>query len=261
MKKEKNQPEPLEYGSLMEPLFYGTGEMLTWDAIALIDSIDRKHLYSSLWHDGKNNTGKSPRIDEADFDDLFSLLNQEIVADSLIDARGFYGFFPVISDDDTLILLSPDDFHTEIASFSFPRLEEKKWRSFADYFRPEGDIFSISIATIGLEFSKKCNNYYNSKNIKGLYLNEIGFYLIEILVKKLNNEMKKALFLQKNQGLSSIFGKPGMPDLQKQQIVLDLICAEDRLGVTLSKDFKLQPEHSYLGVYSHHTEAKDFSAS
>lgn len=261
MKKEKKHPEPLEYGNMVEPLFYGTGEMLTWDTKILLDSIDKNQLYGSFWSDGKDNNSTLQRIDKADFDDLFSLLIQEIIADSLIDARGFYAFFPVISHDDKLVLLSPDDFHTEIASFLFPRSEEKKWRSFADYFRPEGDIFSVLIVTTGFKLSNQCRRYRKNKDIKGFYLNGIGDYIIQMLTNKLSVEIIKTLFLPKNQGLVYVFGKPGMPGLNEQKKLLELMCAEDRLGITLSEEFQLQPKHSYLGIYAHHPEAGYFSAS
>lgn len=260
MSKETGKPEPLEFGDSIFPPFYGSGEMLTWDTKALLDSIDRKRLYGSFRHDGKNNNSKLPQIDEADFDDLFKLLTQEIIADNLIDARGFYGFFPVISDDDKLILLSPGDYHTEIASFSLPRLEEKKWRSFADYFRPEGDIFSVSIVTIGFALSGKCMKDNQENDSKSFYSGSLGDYIIEIVTAKINAEITRALFLPNNRGLSCSFGQPGLPELNKQQILLEIMFAEDRLGITLSKDFQLQPKHSSLYIYAQHPEAGCFSA-
>lgn len=255
MKNEKCQPEPLEYGNLTAPPFYGTGEMLTWDTKALLDSIDKKKLYQSFWADEKSGNGNVMEKDKTDFDDLFNQLTQEILDNDLITARGFYGFFPVISDDETLILLSPNDFHSEIASFSFPRLEEKSWRSFADFFRPEGDIFSVLIATTGFKLSEQLNKYKNNKDKKNFYLHGIGNYLIDLLSNKLNIEITKAFFLPKEQGLVSSYGQPGMPGLEEQQKLLELMCAEDRLGITLSEDNRLQPEHSFLGVYAHHQQA------
>ena len=260
MKKEKNQPEPLEYGTLVAPSFYGTGAILTWDTKLLIESVDRKKLYASYWQNGKSSNSKLPHVDEADFNELFDMLIQEIVADNLIDARGFYGFFPVISDDDKLVLLSFDDYHTEIASFLFPCLEEKKWRSFADYFRPEGDIFSVLIVTTGFKLSNQCRRYRENKDIKGFYLNGIGDYIIQMLTTKLSVEITKTLFLPKNQGLVCVFGKPGMPGLDEQKKLLELMCAEDRLSITLSEEFQLQPEHSSLCIFAHHPEAGFFNS-
>ena len=245
---------------MVAPSFYGTGAILTWDTKLLIDSVDKKKLCASYWHNGKSGNSKLPRVDEADFDELFDMLIQEIIADNLVDARGFYGFFPVISDDDNLILLSPDDYHTEIASFLFPRLEEKKWRSFADYFRPEGDIISVLIVTTGFKLGNQCRRHRENKDIKGFYLNGIGDYIIQMLTNKLSVEITKTLFLPKNQGLFCVFGKPGMPGLDEQKKLLEIMCAEDRLDITFSEDFQLQPEHSALYLYAHHPEAKCFSA-
>jgi 5-methyltetrahydrofolate--homocysteine methyltransferase len=51
-----------------------------------------------------------------------------------------------------------------------------------------------------------------------------------------------------------------MPGLDEQKKLLEIMCAEDRLDITFSEDFQLQPEHSALYLYAHHPEAKCFSA-
>lgn len=251
------RPDPLEYGSFVAPPFYGTGEMLTWDVGSVTNSIDKKRLYRGHWHGGKINSDTSR---EPDLDELFTLLSQEIITNTLIDARGFYGFYPVISDDNQLILLSPNDFHTEIASFKFPRREKNEWRCIADYFRPEMDILSVQAVTIGAELQKWCEKYFQSggENEKGNYLNGIGSYLMDLLADKVTAEIRRALFLSRDQGLRFKFSDPNMPDLEKQKSILDLLCAEDRLGITLSKDYQLHPEHSSLGIFVHHPEVKNF---
>jgi hypothetical protein len=32
------------YGDLLSPMFYGTGEMLTWDTAALLNATDRREI-------------------------------------------------------------------------------------------------------------------------------------------------------------------------------------------------------------------------
>ena len=55
------------------------------------------------------------------------------------------------------------------------------------------------------------------------------------------------------------FGYPACPDLSQQQQVMRLLEPE-RIGVTLSEEFQLEPEQSTSALISHHPEATYFNA-
>ncbi len=244
--------EPLAYDDLITPPFYGTGEILTWQADVLADAVDKKKLLDQYWHTEK----KGPAGDR---EAMFSSLIQEIQRDSLIDARGYYGFYPVITDDEFLILLNPNDYHTEVAAFQFPRLKEKENRSYADFFRPEGDILPIQVCTLGRQLTDKCTLYAQKNNRKHQFLSKLGIYLLDSITEKLHIEIQRGLCLPRNQGLRHHFGDSGMPEADKNREIIELLCADDRLGITLNDNFQLQPELSSLALFIQHPEVNRYS--
>ncbi len=245
-------PEPLEYGTFVAPPFYGTGEMLTWQTNVLFESIDKKRLYTEFWQKGKTPEESSNEILENESEAKQNALEIEILTENLVNARGYYSFFPVITDGNQLILLSPNDYQSEIAQFQFPPPENSRKYCLADYFRPEMDILSVQIVTIGAELGNFCSKYDKKKDLKGYHLDCVGKYIVEIVADKLTNEIRRSLFLNKDQGLRYSFGEEGMPGLPEQEKILELLCAEDRLDIILSEDFYLLPDHSSLGMFIHH---------
>jgi len=244
-----------DFGTFFTPPFYGTGEMLCWHSQALIDSVDKEVLYGKYWKNGDSSTGK---LNPADLDEMCSLIMQEILADQLVDGRGYYGFFPVIADKETLVMLDPDDFHTEIASFRFPEMKGNTMRNLAGFFRPEGDLISVQVVTAGFALQQRCCAYTAEKQLRGRYLEGVGRYLTDILAEKVTREVRRALSLQKEQGKRHAFGSSGMPDLSKQGALLEIMCAEERLGVTLDDRFLLTPEYSALDIIISHEQVQLF---
>lgn len=257
---DTKRPEPLEFDNFITPPFYETGEILTWDTETLLQSIDKQKLFKGYWRAGKLGKEEYKQVLENEFEDVFKLLSEEIVSNNLIDARGFYGFFPVISDDTKLILLDPSNFTTEIATFDFPPIERRNGRCFADYFRPETDVFSAQIVTIGAKLSNRSTQYFQKedKYSLGFFLNGIGTYIVEILADKVTSEIRRGLVLPKDQGKRFSFGYKGLPDVSEQEKLFRIMNIEDRIGIILTKGFQMIPEHSTLGIYVHHPETEYF---
>jgi 5-methyltetrahydrofolate--homocysteine methyltransferase len=264
VKKEKlkniETPDPLDFGELLTPQFWGTGEILTWDIRTLLDSVDKRMLFKGYWRAGRLAKEVYIKASDTEFEKVFKILSEEIEEKELVDPRGFYGFFPVITDDNTLFILSPSDFHTELTSFTFPRIEKKKWRCFADYFRPESDIISIQIVTIGSKLGDRCREYFQKEEqyAMGFYLNGLGTYITEGLADRVTTEIRRGLVLPKEQGKRFSFGYRGIPDLEEQKKLFELMCIEDRLGITLTAGFQMVPEHSTMGIFVHHKDVEYF---
>jgi 5-methyltetrahydrofolate--homocysteine methyltransferase len=68
------------------------------------------------------------------------------------------------------------------------------------------------------------------------------------------------LFRQLYRGARYSFGYPACPNLEDQVLLCDLLRPE-RIGVTLSEEFQLQPEVSTSAVITHHPEAAYFSVA
>jgi 5-methyltetrahydrofolate--homocysteine methyltransferase len=66
------------------------------------------------------------------------------------------------------------------------------------------------------------------------------------------------LFKQGYRGSRFSFGYPACPRLEDQAQLLSLLGA-DRLGITLSEEFQLEPEQSTSAIVCHHPSAKYFT--
>jgi 5-methyltetrahydrofolate--homocysteine methyltransferase len=250
--------KPVVYGDPVEPPFYGTGQMLTWEADTLLDSIKRDSLYKGYWRGGTLTGEKYANAAREEFDPAFERVRKEIVDGELLDARGYYSFFPAITEDDRVILLDPGDFHTELAAWTFPRMERRGGRSLADWIRPEGDILSVQIVTIGWGLGKRVSELFEKEDhySLGFYLNGLGNHLTEDITDRLTRETRRALALEGESGCRYGFGYPGLPGLEEHQRLMEIIAGEERMGISLTSGFQMVPEHSTLTVFVHHPEAR-----
>lgn len=254
-------PAPLEFSNTLVPPFYGTGEMLIWDTRKLLDSVNKEQLYKEYWDTGTLELYEDQRIRETEFEQIFNGLSTQILEQSLIDARGFYGYYPVITDNEHLIVLDPGDFHTERASFTFPRLKQKQGRSFSDYFRPEGDLIAFQVVTIGEKISNRSRQYFQQeeRHPLGVFIDTIGSCITQQLAEKVTREIRRGLMIPETQGKRFCFGCQELPDSAAQKQVFRIMSIEDRLGIALTEQCRLIPPHSTLGVFAYHPEVQSFS--
>jgi 5-methyltetrahydrofolate--homocysteine methyltransferase len=251
-----NGADKLDYSVVM-PMFYGTSEVLRWEGAALLDEIDADRLFKGHWRGGNLGEAEFVRARRDEFMPALERLRAEILADKLLDARGLYGFFPAISERSEVVVLDPGDYHTELAVFAFPRMERSGGRSIADYFRPEGDVFAVQIVTLGPGLGARCEKYFtkDDRYASGFFLNGLGNYLTEHLADRLTQEIRRSLDVPYAQGKRYSFGYPGLPGLEQQAKLLEILGVEERLGVSLTPGFQMVPEHSTMGIFVHHPKA------
>jgi 5-methyltetrahydrofolate--homocysteine methyltransferase len=246
----------LKYDYFVEPPFYGTGEILRWETESLLAAIDRSQLFKAWWGGGNLEESSYASAEKEEFEPVLERLSAEIIKDSLIEARGFYGFFPVIAHGEKLLILDPLNNHTEALSFVFPR-SEKSGVSLADYIRPGGDVISTQAVTIGGGLGERCRELLlnHERYSDGYYLNGLGNYLVETAAGKASGEIRRALGLPPGAGRRYSFGYRGMPDLEAQKHLIEFLGVEERLGITLTAGFQMQPEHSTVAIFIHHPDA------
>jgi 5-methyltetrahydrofolate--homocysteine methyltransferase len=257
----ESSPLPLEHAELIAPPFWGTSEVLLWSPENLLNSIETERLFKAEWGGGKLDPSVYLETKVREFDPTFELLKKEILEKQLIDARGFYGFFPVITEKECLIVLDPDDFSSELLSFSFPRMPRKNNRSIIDYFRPEGDLIGVQVVSIGRNLGDRCRALFQKedKYSQGFLLNGIGNYIVENIADRMTLEIRKILDLGSQVGRRYSFGFPGLPSLEDQKKLFEMMGAEERLGIKLTDGFQMDPEHSTLGIFVQHPKAEYLS--
>ena len=250
----------LSYDYCIEPPFHGTGDILTWDIASLLSGLDTERLFKAWWGGGNLKADDYVSTRKEEFEPVFERLSAEIIKDELIDPRGFYGFFPVIAENEKMVILDPSDYTTEKLSFVFPRME-KSGISLTDYIRPDGDIISTQAVTIGGKLSERCRELLLNQDrySDGYYLNGLGNYLVEAIADKTSGEIRRALGIPANAGRRYSFGYHGMPGLEEQTRLLEFTGVEERLGVTITAGFQMQPEHSTAAIFVHHPDAEYLS--
>jgi cobalamin-dependent methionine synthase I len=234
---------------IVTPQFFGGSQVLRWDADALLSAIDVLRL-------SKDTIAAGVFTDE-EFRREFDRLTYEIIADNLLDAAGLYCIFPVYTDDARIFFLDPDDYRTHLAEFFFPRSKNGDDRSIADYLRPEGDVVAVQIVSLGSMIDERCRKYRDEADGGRVadILTAIGKSLLEVIAHKTTAEIRRAFFVPKDRGLCFNIGSPGIPGLEEQGILMEILGAEERLGVCLTPEFKLKPRFSEMGFFVHHPEA------
>jgi 5-methyltetrahydrofolate--homocysteine methyltransferase len=249
-------PHPVQHFDVVTPLFYGTSDMLTWRSGALLDSVDRTSLYRRYWCRSGRSEVDFERLVLTDFEPAFEALTGQFLQ---VDARGYYGIWPVYVHGETVCLLGSSDFTTEIARFTFPRVLSTAGRSVADWLRPEGDIIVLQATTLGTALVRHRTEYLENGDEHGLgtYLDGFGRFLAELLADKVTAEVRRAMHIaDRTWGTRYRFGNPGTPRLGEQGVLLDLLCAEDRLGLSMTSLYQVVPDYSAVEIFIHHKESR-----
>ena len=231
----------------------------------------------------RNQWGLRPEKGETD--EAFKERVRPQLRDSLARAKAagilvpqvVYGYFPVGSDGDELIVWKDETCTAEWLRFGFPRQAEEPWLCIADFFRPvssgELDYAAFSIVTMGTAVSEATARLFaDNKYQEYLFLHGLGVELAEALAEYWHRRIREewgfaaedgptltGLFRQQYRGGRYSWGYPACPDLEDNAKVYDLLDA-GRIGVTVAEGFQFHPEQTTSAIICHHPKAKYFVA-
>ena len=215
--------------------------------------------------------------------------------DKMLVPKVAYGYFPCWSEGEDLVVLRPRgekdllgrwkgsisiDNLEEWQRFTFPRQPTARRLCLSDFFLPkeeakrrnQPDVVAFTAVTVGREASRytkrlfEANEYTDYLYLHGLSV-ETAEALAEYWHKIVRTELGIAgndapditrLFSQGYQGSRYSFGYPACPNLEDQTKLFELIRPE-RIDVTLTEEFHLEPEQSTTAIITHHPNAKYFS--
>jgi 5-methyltetrahydrofolate--homocysteine methyltransferase len=204
-----------------------------------------------------------------------------LTADKVLEAAVVYGYFPAYSEGNTLVVLDENG-HAERARFTFPRQRQERRLCLADFFRPRSsglDVVAFQLVTVGQpisEYSAKlfaANSYRDYLEVHGLSV-QLTEALAEYWHRRIRSELAlpgggtvadsdpadlDGLLRNDYRGCRYAFGYPACPDLEDRAPLIGILGA-DRIGVTLSEEFQLEPEQSTDAIVVHHPEANYFNA-
>ncbi|GAA1838669.1 methionine synthase [Agromyces salentinus] len=282
------------------PPFWGTRIV---KGIALADYaafLDERATFMGQWglKPGRGDDGLSyEQLVEAEGRPRLRYWLDRILAEQMLDASVAYGYFPVVSEGDDLIvlhhgddpsgvlgragLLAPDGgsggvVGEERLRFHFPRQRRDRHLCLADFVasRESGrvDVLPVQLVTAGAHIDQVTAKLFAADRYRDYYeLNGLVMQLTESLAEywhaRIRAELGFAaedptdtagLFKLEYRGARFSLGYPACPDMEDRRKVVELLRPE-RMGVELSEELQLHPEQSTDAFVFHHPEAKYFS--
>ncbi|MGE3181276.1 MAG: methionine synthase [Phycisphaerae bacterium] len=164
----------------------------------------------------------------------------------------------------------------EIVRFAFPRQHKAPHWCLSDFWRPvesgEVDVVAFHLVTAGTRVSDVARQWFADNQYQQyLFLHGLGVETAEALAEYMHKQVrmelgiadqdardKQKLFQQGYQGSRYSFGYPACPALEDQEKLMTLLQPE-RIGVTLSEEYQLEPEQSTSAIIAHHPEARYFN--
>jgi 5-methyltetrahydrofolate--homocysteine methyltransferase len=206
--------------------------------------------------------------------DMVTSLQREAAAKAWLRADGLYRFYEATAEGNHLVL---HEGGREVGRFKFPRQPAGERLCLADYTRPaesgERDYVALFAVTCGAgvrrlaEEWKEAGDYLRSHALQAIAI-ESAEAFAEMLHARLRTQwgfpdppdLSMADRLKaRYRGLRVSPGYPACPELADQRIIFDLLGPE-RIGLTLTEAFMMDPEAAVSAIVFHHPEAKYFKA-
>ncbi len=156
----------------------------------------------------------------------------------------------------------------------FPRQPQGEHICLTDYFRTsaKNNIVPFQVVSIGNEAAEYVQGLYNDgKFDEYLYAYGLAVETTEALAEYAHARIRRELGFANEDaqdyaklikcnyhGMRYSFGYPACPRLEDQALVFELLKPE-RLGLTLSEEWQIHPEHSTSAIVVHHPDAKYFN--
>ncbi|WP_164232838.1 methionine synthase [Microbacterium hydrocarbonoxydans] len=282
------------------PPFWGTRIVR---GIALADYaayLDERATFMGQWglKPGRGEDGASyEQLVETEGRPRLRYWLDRILAEGMLDASVAYGYFPVVSEGDDVVVLHHGDDPTGILGapgllapdggsggplgadrlrFTFPRQRRDRHLDLADFVRSresgQVDVLPVQLVTAGAAIDKVTAKLFAEDRYRDYYeLNGLVMQLTEALAEfwhaRIRSELgfsaedpadTAGLFKLEYRGARFSLGYPACPDMEDRRKVVELLRPE-RMGVELSEELQLHPEQSTDAFVFHHPEAKYFS--
>lgn len=197
-----------------------------------------------------------------------------------------YGYFPAVSDGETVHVLTEPRADAEVRySFGFPRQQRPRFLCIADFIRSredaektgQVDVLPFQLVTMGQPIADFANTLFAEDAYRDyLEVHGIGVQLTEALAEYWHQRVRSELtvagksfaaedpadtqgfFDLDYRGARFAFGYGACPNLDDRAKMMALLEPE-RIGVVLSEELQLHPEQSTDAFVLHHPEAKYFN--
>jgi len=259
------------------PPFWGSRVVEKVDLRALVPYLNERMLFQFQW--GFRKAGKSTDEFRAWADQevkpILKRMLDLVTAEDILHPQAVYGYWKAASEGDD-VLLFDESGRNEVARFSLPRQAKEGGVCIADFIRDvnvgERDVLGLQVVTMGAHASEVARAWFAENRYQDyLYLHGLSVEMAEALAEHTHRRIRaelgfghedaremETMLKQGYRGSRYSFGYPACPKLEDQTMLLDLLKA-DRIGITLSDEFQLEPEQSTSAIVLHHPQAKYFS--
>ena len=243
----------------------------------LLPFLNETMLYQFHW--GYRKQGRS--IDEfkawaaKDLRPIAHQMLKRCEQENILKAQAAYGYWRAGSDGDAVVLFDESGTR-EVARFAFPRQAKDGGLCIADFYRPlengkPSDVIGLQVVTVGRRASEVANDWFTANKYQDyLYLHGLSVEMTEAMAEYTHQRVRTELgfaaqeaptmegvLKQGYRGSRYSFGYPACPRIEDQTAILRLLGAE-RIGITLTEEYELEPEQSTSAIISVHPQAKYF---
>lgn len=271
------------------PSFTGRRVLMNFSLKEIVGYIDWTFFFSAWELKGRFPTifdhptyGKAAR---EVYENAKKLL-ERIIKENLLEARGVYGFWPVNSEGDDIIVYEPLVSHLgsknrELLRFNMLRQQEiisdgRPNRSLADFIAPleSGaiDYLGAFAVTTGVGVAELVTKYERDHDVyNAIMIKALADRLVEAFSECLHAQVRRDwgygsneilsntdLIAEKYRGIRPAFGYPACPDHSEKGKLFKLLEAT-QAGITLSESYAMVPAASVSGLYFGHSEARYFT--
>jgi 5-methyltetrahydrofolate--homocysteine methyltransferase len=255
------------------PPFWGPKVIGYMPLEIVLQHLHRPELFRLSWG-AKNTQGAEWAKLEAEFEARLERMSRDAQRRKTLRPQAVYGFFPVNSDGDDLIVWDYQPFasangaapeQVEIARFSFPRQQQGEYLCISDYFAPVEsgvvDTVALQVVTVGEPASAEFDRLQAQDNYSEAYFfHGLAVQAAEATANYVHEFIARQLGIAPGQGKRYSWGYPACPDLSDHRVVWSLLPqAESEIGVSLTDSYQLVPEQSTAAIVVHHPDAKYYS--
>ena len=259
------------------PPFFGYQPVNEFDVATVFNYINERTLFSTQWQYRKG--GVKPAEYEKQMAEsarpALARLKALCLEHGILQPAATYGFYPAASRGNTIDIYDPNA-DSVIHSFTFPRQDFGERLCLADYIAPPEngrpvDSLGLMAVTAGEVVSQWTERLRDEGKFTDYYkLHGLGVEFAEALAEYFHQQIRREwgiggddvqdvtkLFKGHYRGRRYAFGYPACPRLEDQLGLFKLI-EPQRVGITLTEQFLLEPEQSTTALIFHHPQAKYF---
>jgi 5-methyltetrahydrofolate--homocysteine methyltransferase len=230
--------------------------------------LDKDELFRLQW----GGRGSGPEFDaivKETFEPTLARLENEAREGGWVQPKAVYGYFPVQSLGNDVIVYEPEAYVkdgtlVEKTRFHFPRQEGRERLCIADYFRSttsgDVDVIAFQIVTVGDEATRRFEELQAlGEYSEAFYAHGLAVESAEAVAEWMHRRIRRELGIPGGRGKRYSWGYGACPDLEDHAQLFKLLPAEEALGMELTTAYQLIPEQSTAAVIVHHPQSKYYA--